>query len=339
MFTVLLRYFKKFKVQIDPRTLLKMFLIGFVILMISAFIIMMVEPEGQFESIYDALWWGIVTATTVGYGDLYPVSPGGRIVAAVLMILGIGLLGGITATITDMFIKLEKRRELGQMIAQYDGHILICGWCDKTKEIILQILNEDMKDKQIVLVANIDRDPFPDNNLVHFVRGKIDDAEILKKAGVESARTAIILNEDNNDATTVLSALTVNSLNPTIYSVAEISKSENKIHLQNASVDDIIINNHINSRLMVRTALYNGTSQIFGELLSNHTGNEIYMTKVSNDFINKAFIELFTFLKNEKDTIVLGLKRKDSILVNPSKEELIQQGDKVVYISTSKIKF
>lgn len=53
---------------------------------------------------FDALWWGIVTITTVGYGDVYPVTAEGRIAAAVLMLLGIGLFSAITATITSFML-------------------------------------------------------------------------------------------------------------------------------------------------------------------------------------------------------------------------------------------
>jgi len=53
----------------------------------------------------DALWWGVVTLTTVGYGDVYPVTVEGRIAASILMLLGIGLFGGITATVTSYLIE------------------------------------------------------------------------------------------------------------------------------------------------------------------------------------------------------------------------------------------
>ena len=56
----------------------------------------------------DALWWGIVTLTTVGYGDVYPVTPEGRIAASALMLLGVGLFGAITATITSYLIATGK---------------------------------------------------------------------------------------------------------------------------------------------------------------------------------------------------------------------------------------
>ena len=51
------------------------------------------------------MWWAIVTVTTVGYGDRYPVTAGGRTVAVILMLVGIGLIGVLTATVASVFIK------------------------------------------------------------------------------------------------------------------------------------------------------------------------------------------------------------------------------------------
>jgi voltage-gated potassium channel len=61
------------------------------------------------QSPLDALWWGLTTMTTVGYGDVYPTTPEGRLSAAVLMILGIGLYSAITATLTSFLIAGDER--------------------------------------------------------------------------------------------------------------------------------------------------------------------------------------------------------------------------------------
>lgn len=83
----------------------------------------------------DALWWAIVTATTVGYGDVSPVSTEGRAIAVVLMIAGIGVIGVFTATMASFFLEHERaepandvsarleaiERKLDQLIARNDG--------------------------------------------------------------------------------------------------------------------------------------------------------------------------------------------------------------------------
>jgi voltage-gated potassium channel len=60
------------------------------------------------ESPFDALWWGISTLSTVGYGDVYPVTPEGRLAAMVLMLLGIGLFSAITASVTSYLVSTGK---------------------------------------------------------------------------------------------------------------------------------------------------------------------------------------------------------------------------------------
>lgn len=99
-------------------------------LLLGAWMVLLFEENAKGANIHsypDALWWAIVTVTTVGYGDRYPVTEGGRVVAAVLMLVGIGLIGVLTATVASVFIKehtdankaeLKKSHaDLGQQLA------------------------------------------------------------------------------------------------------------------------------------------------------------------------------------------------------------------------------
>ena len=62
------------------------------------------EVNEAFATPFDALWWGIVTLTTVGYGDVYPITDEGRIAASALMLLGIGLFSAVTAIVTSFML-------------------------------------------------------------------------------------------------------------------------------------------------------------------------------------------------------------------------------------------
>ena len=72
------------------------------------------------HSFGDALWWAIVTVTTVGYGDKYPVTAGGRGVAVALMLMGIGLIGVLTATVASYFVEEKADRERIELTERLD---------------------------------------------------------------------------------------------------------------------------------------------------------------------------------------------------------------------------
>jgi voltage-gated potassium channel len=90
------------------RGLFRVLLAAAGLLFVGSWLVMLSERDAPGANIHDygsALWWGIVTMTTVGYGDKFPVTGLGRAVAVVLMLVGIGLLGVITATVASFFVQ------------------------------------------------------------------------------------------------------------------------------------------------------------------------------------------------------------------------------------------
>ncbi len=75
----------------------------------SIFYVESAAPDGNIRSASDAIWWGLVTITTVGYGDRYPVTNAGRVIGAFLLFAGIGLFSVLTGFIANVFLEPRRR--------------------------------------------------------------------------------------------------------------------------------------------------------------------------------------------------------------------------------------
>jgi voltage-gated potassium channel len=74
-----------------------------------------VGQNGAIKGFGDAVWWAIVTSTTVGYGDVSPVTTEGRLIAVVLMLTGIGLVGVFTARVASLFVKHDSVTDVDRL--------------------------------------------------------------------------------------------------------------------------------------------------------------------------------------------------------------------------------
>lgn len=105
-------------------------IVSIVVVLISAYAIFVFEdpkisPDSNIKTPIDALWWAYVTITTVGYGDKYPITTGGRIVAVFLMTAGVGLFGAFSGFVASLFIGTDIRKEDDDIMAlSRDVHAL-----------------------------------------------------------------------------------------------------------------------------------------------------------------------------------------------------------------------
>jgi voltage-gated potassium channel len=88
-------------------------IIAFLLVVFSAIAILQVEtdPNSNIKTAEDAIWWAYVTITTVGYGDKFPVTTEGRLIASILMTAGVGLFGTFTAYVASWFVIDNKSEQ------------------------------------------------------------------------------------------------------------------------------------------------------------------------------------------------------------------------------------
>ena len=331
---------KRLYLFLQRENLLYLFAVIFVIILVSSILIAWFEPEVSFTS---GVWWTIVTLTTVGYGDISPATPAGRLLAVLVMLFGIGLLGMLSAGLATMLISRKIRENKGMCPSTVEDHIIICEWNHRAKAILKELrADPQTEETPVVLVADLEEIPIDDPDLL-FIRGVVCE-ETLEKANLKKARTIIVLGDDATEATArdakvVLTTLTIETMNPDVYSVVELVDKKNEPHCLRANADEIIIGSELSSHLIAMAASDHGISRIVTELLSNRYGNELYSMPVPAGMVGQKFLDVFVRMKTEQNVTVFGIQkgRAGDFLPNPDADYSVAAEDLLLVISKDRV--
>ena len=293
--------------------------------------------EPQFSAL-DALWWTLVTITTVGYGDIYPTSLGGRIVGIFLMLFGIGFLGMLTATLASTFVENRRQEGKGMKPISSTGHFVLCGWNYKAKEIIEEVrADEKTKSRSIVLIADLPENPL-DGEQVQFVSGVVSP-ETLTRANAQEAEVTIVLADEQGevhtrDAKTILDTLTIKTTCPNLYTCIELLDQQNIAYGKRAKADEIIVTGAMSTNLLVQAALNRGVPLLINELVSNRFGSALYTIPVPQSCVDHSFVDALTELKREQNILLVAVESQEQarFLANPPSDYIIQAEDQLIVI-------
>ena len=288
-------------------------------------------------SFADWLWWSIVTLTTVGYGDITPMTPLGRLIGIFLMFCGIGVLSMLTATIAGFFVEMRLKRERGMGSYDLRDHIILCQWNHRAEEILRELRSDRRTaDSAIVLLADVDSKPVDDDRL-HFVRGSVSE-ETLRRAGIERAATVVILGDSRldasaRDAQVVLATLAVETLNPDVYTIVELVDEENVRHCQRARADEIVVGHQFSSRLLATAAVDHGMSKVVSELLSQRFGHDLCRLPLPKKMAGREFFDVFCEMKKANSAITVAVQRDGEVVINPASDYRLAAGDHLIAIT------
>jgi voltage-gated potassium channel len=331
--------FRKYVRFIRKENIGKLLVLSLFILVVGSTLMFFLErgKNQNIKSFSDALWWGVVTLATVGYGDIFPITPAGRIVGVFVILFGIGFLGMFTASVASIFIERKLRQDRGlKALKNLKGHILICGWNYSANEIISEI-HLDNKEREIAIIANLDERPL-DNDHVHFVKGDSSDVKKLEMACFRTANVAIVLHDDSipgnvGDGETILTVLTIKQEQPNIYVCVQIMDENNTEHCNRAGADEVIVTGGLTSHLLVQASLEHGVTRIISELLSKKYGNEIYKIQCPKKYVGRDFKSALMAFKDEYDGIIIGIEKTNQFITNPKGNVTIDKDDYLIIVS------
>jgi len=331
--------FKKYVRFIRKENIGRLLIISLFMLFAGSILLYILEKgkNQNIDSYGDALWWGIVTLATVGYGDIFPITLAGRIVGAFVILFGIGFIGLFTASIASIFVEKKLRQDRGlKALKNLKGHIIICGWNYNVTEIISEI-HLDNKEREIVIIANLNENPI-DEDHVHFVRGNASDMNKLEMACFKTADVAIVLHDDSipgngGDGQAILTVLAIKKEQPNVYVCVQILDENNVEHCKRAGTDEVIVTGAMTSKLLVQSALDHGVTRVVSELMSKKYGNEIYKIPCPQKYIGHNFKSALAEFKDDYDGIIIGIEKPDQLLTNPKSDVILNKGDYMIVIS------
>ena len=318
--------------QRSPR-LLRMLLTIILFLFLFGWLIHLIEPD-NFPSIFEGIWWAIVTTSTVGYGDFTPITKLGRIIGMLLILSGVGLITSYFAYIAKMSISSDQQFLTGRKEFSGTGHFIIIGWNGRSKRIINSI-HEHMHHQNIVLIDDtLTKHPLPRTN-IHFVQGKASLDSVLLQANIKQADRVLITadlqqNELQTDMFSVLTLLAVKGLNPHVYCLVEILTQEQKENALRAGADGIIETNKFASDYM-QECLWRGMDEERKENLPKENGLKIEQISVQFEWKGQTFKQLCMTLL-EKDILLVGIISGGETLIKPPSDAVIHQNDILLII-------
>ncbi|MFC2034295.1 potassium channel family protein [Chloroflexota bacterium] len=283
----------------------------------------------------DSFYMTIITITTVGYDEVYPLSANGRIFSIFLMIGGVGgalyaLTGIIEYVLEGHFGITLGRRRMKARIAKLKEHFIICGFGRVGKEIARTFNQEGVP---FVIIDNRqDNCTMAEEQGYLCISGDATSDEILKEAGINQARglvAAVGLDTDNTYIT-----LSARGLHSDLFIEARASSPESIVKLQRAGADRVISPQAIGGRRMAMLAL-RPTVVDFIDTVARYRGQDLQMENVEVSDTSPLIGLTLEDARHRTGAAIVAVSKQDGkINVNPSEEEIIQKGDQLIVIGT-----
>lgn len=317
-------------------TLLTLFL--FVVLTGAIAIYITEESDNEkINSLFDAIYWSYITITTVGYGDVTPLTSVGKVISFIIVLLGLTIVSFGTSVIVSAFLEklhVLKEESIANHLLANEDYYVVCGYGQLSK-ILVRFLEEEKREFIIL-----------DNN-INNVQNAIDDGyyaiyddparyDVLKRFYKNDANIKVLALTGSDIENTYI-ALNAKSISKDIFVVARASRKELLNKYKRAGADRIIFPNDLAAFMMeasvVKPVMYKALNALlnFKEIA---TIDELYIDKdctIVNKSIEDAHFSAYRI-------VIFGVQRgiNGKFIFNPSDDYILKENDILVVTSHRK---
>jgi voltage-gated potassium channel len=284
-------------------------------------------------SLVDSIYYAATSLTTVGYGDIVPVTPQARLMNTILLtpvrLIFLILFFGTAYEVSVYFMRRREERDVQELNKKLDKHTIICGYGTTGRAAASTMLSQGKSKGDIVIIDQmreaVDR-ALSDGFSAFY--GDATEEETLRRAGVHKAESVLVA--PGRDDTAVLICLTVNDIEPDVNLVAAGMEEENLKLLYQAGADRVIAPAVMGGRLMAAAAESQSVPWYVEQVIGgNWSDRKTHL--VEQHEAGKRIQEL----ADVRDVLVLGVSRPPDLICDNIDELLLQEGDTIIYYQLS----
>jgi len=287
-------------------------------------------------SLIDALYMTLITITTVGFGEIHPLSPVGRIFTMVLIGLGVGtgawaLSNGVEIVLGQKLWNSVRRRKMEERIKSLKGHYIVCGYGRTGGQIVRDLKARHVDD--VVVEERLDKqEEFLEKDILHIIGDATLD-EVLLDAGIKSARGLVAALDQ--DAGNVMVVLTARGYNPDLLIVGRATSETAESKLLRAGADRVVspyaIGGHRLALALVQPTVHDFFHRIFNvEDVSADIG-EIFVD-ASSPLAGQTILD--SDLRKEWNLTILAIRKENDgeFILSPDPRRVIAPGETLIVI-------
>lgn len=279
-------------------------------------------------------WWFVVTAATVGYGDFFPQTVGGRLVGVYVIVGGIVTLTTLFTRLAEAIQSAKGRRMKGSAELELSGHVVVLGYTPgRTERIVEELTAEGAHQIALCAWEDVIDHPMPGHEDVHFVRGELSQEEVLRRAGLDRADAVLVDARDDNEALSLtVASVHVNPRAHTVVTLRDMARARNFSYVGG----DVRCVQWHTPRLVTEELQDPGIAQVYADLMT-HGGGNTYSTAVPEGLGERTFGDLQVALGRRHQATVLAARADRQLLISPDWETAIAAGATLYYVADRRL--
>ncbi|HIP65469.1 MAG TPA: hypothetical protein EYH08_02955 [Pyrodictium sp.] len=281
--------------------------------------------------VFTGLYWALVTMATVGYGDITPQTPMGKLIASLTIVAGIVSFTALVSVGAGRIVESAERKRLGYIHYRGRRHIVVIGWTPAAEAAIKELRMRGFRG-DIVLVTEKPSAVVREARLedVTIIRGDITRIDTLLRADVPHASMVIVSTDD--DAKTVLAVLAVKALNPHARIVAEALHPENVQLIHKAGADIVVATRHLGGRMLANSLIEPGAAMLLEDISVFLGDRGVQIRELpAGPYAGKKYLDALLELRRKGITLV-AVRRGGKLISNPSDDFMIREGDVLIVV-------